>query len=275
MNRLQAKEHELLRNFIQICERLGLSYYLVCGSALGAVKYGGFIPWDDDIDVGLPREDYEVFIAKAQPMLPKHIFLQNYHTDRHYPQIYSKLRDSNTTYIETSASKLDIHHGIYIDIFPLDGYPKSKCAQMRLELRKSVYHRLMAAAYLPDRWWKSALYLPLRLLGFHRRTAKTAAKYERLVSQYSTADSLIWCNHGNGRGRREYAERSQYGDGKEAVFEGLTVKIPEQINAYLTQKYGDWRAELPECQKVGHHYYTMLDTEKPYTEYIGFKGKRR
>ena len=120
MTPLQQKELELLTLFIQICSQLELRYYLVCGTALGAVKYGGFIPWDDDVDVSMPREDYEVFLQKAPALLPEHVFLQNYRTDPAFPQIFSKLRNSNTTYIEKSAGKLPINHGIYIDIFPLD-----------------------------------------------------------------------------------------------------------------------------------------------------------
>ena len=76
MNELQQKEFELLKCFIEICEKLGLTYYLVCGSALGAVKYKGFIPWDDDVDVALPREDYEIFCSKAGNCCPKAFFFK-------------------------------------------------------------------------------------------------------------------------------------------------------------------------------------------------------
>lgn len=95
MNDLQKCELELLKYFIDICNKLNLRYYLVCGSALGAVKYGGFIPWDDDVDVALPRPDYEMFIKNAQRMLPSHVFLQNSMTDPQFPLIFSKLRNSN------------------------------------------------------------------------------------------------------------------------------------------------------------------------------------
>ena len=112
--------------FVQICDRLQMEYFMLCGSALGAIKYGGFIPWDDDIDVGLYREDYERFCKEAPMLLPKKFFLQNYASDPDFPAIYSKLRDSSTTSIEKSVAKLPINHGISIDIFPLDGYPKKK-----------------------------------------------------------------------------------------------------------------------------------------------------
>ena len=121
MTDLQQTEFEILKEYIAVCERLKLRYYLVCGSCLGAVKYSGFIPWDDDIDVAMPREDYRVFCEKAPLLLPEHLFLQTNESDRNYPNIFAKLRDSRTTYIEKGMAELDIHHGVYIDVFPLDG----------------------------------------------------------------------------------------------------------------------------------------------------------
>lgn len=90
MNELQQAEFALLKAFDQVCAKLGLKYFLVCGSALGAAKYRGFIPWDDDIDVALYREDYEIFCAHAAALLPEHLFVQNDRTDPAFPAIYSK-----------------------------------------------------------------------------------------------------------------------------------------------------------------------------------------
>ena len=90
MNAIQKKVFQLFKMFVQICDRLQMEYFMLCGSALGAIKYGGFIPWDDDIDVGLYREDYERFCKEAPMLLPKKFFLQNYASDPDFPAIYSK-----------------------------------------------------------------------------------------------------------------------------------------------------------------------------------------
>lgn len=268
MNDLQKKELEILKVFIEICEKLNLRYFLVCGSALGAVKYGGFIPWDDDLDVGMYREDYEIFLEKAPDLLPKHLFLQNYKTDPAFPQIFSKLRDSRTTYIEKSVAHLNMHHGIYIDLFPLDGYPLDKKTQNALERKKTKYKRQLASACVVDRTLKSKVMCGYnRLLGYHKRTHTIAHKYETLVRQYPINISKLICNHGNWQGKLEYAPKKQYGNGMLVNFEDITVWIPELFDEYLTQKYGDWRADLPEDEKVGHHYYEIYDIDTSFSYY--------
>ena len=96
MEELRKVQIEMLQTFKDICDRHDLTWFCVCGTALGAVKYGGFIPWDDDLDVALPREDYEKFLKIAPKYLPEHMFVQNYKTDKRCPHPFSKLRNSNT-----------------------------------------------------------------------------------------------------------------------------------------------------------------------------------
>lgn len=271
MTELQKIEFNLLCNFVDICEKLGLRYFLVCGTALGAVKYNGFIPWDDDIDVALVREDYEIFCREAQAMLPEYCFVQTYKTDPAFPSFYCKLRDSRTTFIEKTAAHLKMNHGVYIDVFPLDGYPRDAKQVKSLELKKKLLKLRLGCAFSRDGGvsLKAKLFFGAeRMLGFHKRTAATASKLEKLISRWSCDDSELWCNHGNWQGRLEYAPREQYGDGVWAEFEGLKVRVPERYDEYLTQKYGDWRADLPEDQQVGHHYHEVCDLSKHYTEYL-------
>lgn len=272
MNELQQTEFELLKEFDRVCAELKLPYFLVCGTALGAVKYSGFIPWDDDIDVAMYREDYERFCREAPPLLPGHLFLQNFRSDPAFPQIFSKLRNSNTAYIEKTAAKLPINHGVFLDIFPLDGYPMGRIAQKWLELWKRLYGSMLLAAFdVPD----AGLQKLWRRLGLTKKTAKTAAALDRLIRRYPAAGSRVICNHGNWQGTLEYAPRWHYGKGIEANFEGLPVRIPEHYHEYLTQKYGDYTQDLPKEQQMGHHGYEILDCEKPYTMYIANQVEKK
>lgn len=270
MTELQEKELELLKIFIRLCDALGLTYYLVCGTALGAVKYQGFIPWDDDVDVAMPRGDYEAFLKKAPRLLPEGIFLQNYRTDPAFPQIFSKLRNSGTTYIEKSSAALPINHGIYIDIFPLDGYPEDPKVRKKLEWKKKLYLQILGTAFAepaPASIKSRVIYRAKRLLGLQHCTASVARHYERMISSYPLAGSPRWCNHGSWQGALEYAPSVQYGGGTMGLFEGLPVRLPEQYHAYLTQKYGDYTLDPPDEERVGHHYFEVCDCERPYTLY--------
>ena len=275
MTELQKSEFEILRLFVDVCVHLRLDYYLVCGSALGAAKYGGFIPWDDDIDVALPRKDYEVFLKEAPALLPSWCFVQNYRTDPKFPLLGTKLRDSRTTFIDFMCGKLDINHGVFIDVFPLDGYNYSKkndaeLAKMRRRFDAArrvnlTYCRFSRSNILS---YATMYYVMSRLFGLYGDTADSVRRFESFVSSFNAGDAEIWCNHANSSSPLEFAPREQYGNGIWTTFEGLNVRIPEKYDAYLTQKYGDWRADLPREQQVGHHYADVIDLKRPYTDYI-------
>lgn len=278
MTELQKRQFELLKAVDDICNRLEIKYFLVCGSALGAVKYGGFIPWDDDIDIALFREDYEKFISKAPNLLREGLFLQNWHSEKYYLQVFSKLRDSNSTYIESSVSMYPINHGVFIDIFPLDEYPEGRFSQGILEIKKQYYYQRLLAFFNIERSLKGRIIRSFfSFFNDTEKIQKYVHKYENSLTKYRGKHSDIICNHGNWQGKLEYTPRAQYGDGAWVEFEGLKVRVPEKFHEYLTQKYGDWRAELPKDQQVGHHFYEICDLNRPYTDYLeGLpKGKVR
>ncbi len=269
MNELQQTELDILKATVDVIEQLGLRYYAVCGTALGAVKYGGFIPWDDDVDIALPREDYSVFCEKAQSLLPKYLFLQNHHTDPDYPLMFAKIRDSRTTFIETSIAKRKINHGVYIDVFPLDGYPTEKEDIEKFEKAKYRFKLISLSCFkLKQSARVEALLCAMRFFRVHKRMVKRIDRFEKEMTRWGTEDSELWCNHGNWQGKREYAPKEQYGDGVFADFEGIKLRVPEKYDDYFTQKYGDWRSEPPEEMKKAHHYCDVCDCKQPYTEYI-------
>jgi len=265
MNQLQQKEYELLKVFIDICDKLKLNYFVVCGTALGAVKYNGFIPWDDDVDVALFRKDYEEFVKWAPELLPPHLFLQNYKSDPKFPQLFSKLRDSNTTYIEKSVAHLDMHHGVYIDIFPLDGYPLEEDKQESLEAGKIKIQKKLSCVYEIERSPREQVgCFVRRMLGYHNKTKELLNQLDEIISNSPIREEAMVCNHGNWQGKLEYAPYEQYGNGTIVQFEGIKVRVPEKYEEYLTQKYGEWKKELPIEKQKGHHYYEVMDLNKPY-----------
>lgn len=263
MNEIQKELIKILEAVQQVCDDLGLTYYLVNGTALGARKYGGFIPWDDDIDIAMPRKDYDVFCAKAQERLPEHLFLQNYKTDRRFPLLYSKIRNSNTTFIESGVQHFDMNHGIYIDVFPLDGYPERRLSRWRMCCMMKVFSWMQFCGFDgPDSIHKFFL----RKMGFHKRTAKTLANMEKTIRRFEHYTNIS-CDYADRQGRG-CIPWDYYGDGQIVKFEHLHIKIPSQIDAYLTYKYGDWRAELPCEQQVSHHKAVVCDLNRSYLTYV-------
>lgn len=268
MNDLQKAEFDLFKCFVDICEKLHLNYFMLEGSALGAARHGGFIPWDDDLDVGMYREDYNKFIEQAQALLPEGLFLQNYKTDSEFPLAFSKLRNSNTTYIEKLLKKYNINHGIYIDIFVLDGYPTNRVQQKLMEYRKSDFIIKRNCGTKMKRTFKGIVYAwLLRRLGYHKRLLKTMEKRDAYVSKYPVQGSLIICNHGSPYGKKDYILAKYYGDGTDAVFEGMKVRVPADVDGYLTSLYGDWRTPPDLDKRDPRHPYEILDFERPYTYY--------
>lgn len=267
MNEVQKVVFDMFEQFVNVCNRLGLKYYLVNGSALGAKKYGGFIAWDDDMDVAMPRSDYEVFLSKAQDLLPEEIFVQNYRTDPAFPFMYTKLRNSNTTFIETSVKALKMNHGVYMDIFPLDGYiPDSSVKSKIKKLKIKVLHWFHFCA-LDD---KSSCKIRirnfvLRMFGFHKRTAQSLRIIEQMVSN-SDENTEYLCNYSDRQGKGCIL-REWYGNGAKAKFEGIDVMIPENFESYFTKKYGEWCADLPANEQKSHHKALICDVSKPYKEY--------
>lgn len=254
MNTVQKRSFELLCTFTEICEKLGLEYFLVCGSALGAIKYGGFIPWDDDVDVAMKRDDYERFCREAPKFLPEHMVLQNMHSNEAFPLLMTKLVNIDTALIEKNFLQLPIHHGIFLDIFPLDGYPEGKMRQEWFEIKKWTYNKLRCVAYL----------FGYRVFGLNR----IMVRYERMLKKYKCGSAGLICNYANWQGKLDYSPVEEYGNGTWSTFEGLTVWIPENYDSYFTRKYGDWRQELPEEKQVSHHDFLVCDPSCSYRHYL-------
>lgn len=116
LDKLKLIELDILNETISVCKKLNIRYYVLGGTLLGAVRHKGFIPWDDDIDIGMLRSDYDVFVEKAPQYLSKHLFLQTHKTDPQFFHGFAKIRNSDTIFIETVCKTKKMNHGIYSTI---------------------------------------------------------------------------------------------------------------------------------------------------------------
>ena len=264
---------EMLMEFVKICDRHNLQYFMLGGSCLGAVRHKGFIPWDDDIDVGMPREDYEKFIEIATKEVPEHMFVQTHESDPEYLLDFAKLRNSNTTFIESAVQKWKINHGIYIDIFPLDGFTENKLSRFIFLKKKMLYFVAMGKHfYFGEESNKIKRSYKNRILhfvvGIYSDLEKTYAKRKKLYCKYSYERANIIANHNGAWGEREIVPKSYFGNGTKGIFENIEVTLPENYDGYLSALYGDYMTPPPPEKQVGHHNYVVLDTERSYRYYV-------
>lgn len=266
--RLREIELDLLKEFIRVCDALNLSYFAVEGTLLGAVRHGGFIPWDDDIDVGMLRKDYEIFLQKAPDLLNKEFFLQTNQSDPDYLQIFAKLRRNDTAFVETTVKDLNIHHGVYIDIFPFDFFPEGKGNQMRYSFKNLMYrYRVRYSYYIPEDHTFSLKNIVRRgIYGFsllYAMDEKTAI--QKQIDMHKNVKPSLWLvNSGGPWGNREKAPISVFTDLILMKFEGIKIQVPRDFDTYLSNTYGDYRQLPPVSQQVPHHYISYLSFDESY-----------
>lgn len=266
LEKLKRLQLEILKDYIRICEKYNLRYYIIGGSCIGALRHGGFIPWDDDIDVGMPRPDYERFLEVALSELPEHLFLQCDKTDPEYPMGFAKIRNSNTTFIESSVAHLKINHGIYFDIFPLDGF----CGKPLFKLRMKIYSLCVQKIYKVKIERNVLLQLILNMVSWLVPDYRKARdKMNKLASSCKYEEHDTVASYFGAWGKKEkFPRRECFGHGSVGTFEGIPVMLPENPDIYCKQLYGNYMQLPPEEKRVSHHFCDVIDLERPYTDYF-------
>lgn len=253
---IQSIELNILRTFIDICTRYHLRYFLVGGSLLGAVRHHGFIPWDDDIDVGMLRQDYERFLQIAQQEFNgSPLFLQTPYTDKNYAFAFAKILDLRYD-IKERMNYNEAQNGIFIDIFPFDQIPESSWArtkqvmrfkwttmQLLLKLKYRPYeshHKLGGVSYKKQ---EEALQLKAnrdwQMQRFNDVRAPKSTLCKNLSSQYNYDKELITT------AALEQLQPMQ--------FEDMQVMVPKSYDEILRNLYGDYLKLPPVSERISKH----------------------
>lgn len=253
---LQECELEILEEFVCTCKKHGLCFFLAGGTLLGAARHGGFIPWDDDIDIAMPREDYDRLAELAPAVLQTRYFYQNPDTDPHYFLSYAKIRKNGTEVYEERFENAKFHKGVFIDIFPLDFCPKPGvlCHLLFNVLAVMNYRAqiLSGEDYTPYKEWSGKVgYHLLKLL-----PANTLLKARRgllkLSKRLSRGDYVA--SYAGAYGYyKEVSPWAWFQNTADLQFEGSTLPAPEGADHILRQSYGDSYMELPpENERIRH-----------------------
>lgn len=265
-----------LQQFITLCEEHRLTYYCVGGTAIGAVRHQGLIPWDDDIDVAMPRPDYDRFLE-----LCKRQDLGDYELAtperKGYPCHFAKLCDRRTTLIE----KRDVPcvYGLYIDIFPIDGTAPDMAEAKRLlrkykqwnnkldaALTRHTLRQYLVLALKPKEWGRMAVQTAAVIIGRERVRRYIIHRLDSMARLYDYTTATLVANYDGAYREREIFPKAWTDTLCDKPFEHLTVKLPGNYDAYLKNIYTDYMQLPPEEQRVCHHLHDYLDLNKRVTE---------
>ena len=227
----------------RLCAEHKIEYFVLYGTLLGAVRHGGFIPWDDDVDLGMMRCDYDRFLAAAEAGLDSRYFIQTHRTDMGYPLSFAKVRVNGTVFRERGFAEAAFHEGVYVDIFPLDRTPKSRWARavhglvLRLlktaALSRSDYLRLPGLA-------RHVVYSILGVLARPFGLGAIMGLQERVSGVFNGRCSDWLVSNGGPYGyARETVAASLFAERKRFPFEGRLLPGPLGWDDYLRHMYGD------------------------------------
>lgn len=259
---LQRKIIGNLEAIDAVCREHGLRYYLWAGTMLGAVRHKGFIPWDDDMDICMPRPDYEQLISHWREWLPQPYEVIAPETDPTYPYPFAKIEDASTTVLERPDFKF--LEGVYIDVFPIDGAPTDE------QKRKSHFKRYKFWRHLlflrgrdpfkhgkgPRSWFPWLLHKVYSLEGLQNKVKGYMTKYPYDASDYV-------CDYDDGL--RGVIEKRILGTPQVYPFEDKQFLGVEHYDEYLSNKYGDYMQLPPKEKQIQHHFF-RLDLNRPYKQ---------
>ncbi len=260
---------ELLQKFIEVCQRYNLRYWVCGGTLLGAVRHKGFIPWDDDIDVSMMREDYDRLQAVAAEAFQPPFFYQTAYTDKDYYRSHGQLRMDGTAAIRPSDCFQPYHQGIFMDVFPIDGIPDDE-ARVDDALRKArrILRFLKAKntnIFLSGRWG-----LVFRKWKARREVARCGwanifREAEDLYRQFPVVEVDV-VSELSTTGRDFPIEKSIYDETVLFDFEDVKVAVPVGWDKYLRAHYGD--NYMTPMRVPTQHGGLVIDTQRDYREVL-------
>lgn len=258
---------KILCEFDRICQKHGIKYFLGGGTLLGAVRHGGMIPWDDDMDVMMLRPDYEKFLTVVDDELDKSMFFQSSGTDPQYHSIFTKIRLNDTKFVTKFSSRFNkMHQGIFIDIFVHD-----KTSDIPVFQKLHVFRTLFARSMVFHKWEQS----PMHFYGKLKLICRLATAYikrhdfdvleshqDKIIQKYNKKKTKYFYD-GTGEHLRhgafpaKWLSKTEYTD-----FNGRQFPIPYESEAYLKYSYGDYKKWITASLRKAGHDIVQVDFGK-------------
>ena len=256
LRHLQLTILNIMRDVDELCKKHNIPYYLIGGSALGAVRHNGFIPWDDDLDIAIREADYRRFVSLAKRELdPKKYYVQEGLAD--WPMYFSKIKLKGTYVKEIGGSVFDDwKSGIFLDVFKLDNTPNKKFLQM-IQYALAKYFtsfQLAQRKYHSSSFKKKVIVMlsyPLKISALRKYLIKYVDHWNKSDTNY------LGFFYSRTTFKTSIMERQIYGIPKRVPFENLQLPIPEHYHEYLTHMFGDYMKLPPVEQRQGLHMISI------------------
>ena len=259
---VQVHVLDLLKQLVALFEEEHISYYILGGTMLGAVRHKGFIPWDDDVDIGIERQDYERFLKVCAKKLPEHLKIRTYKDESYHHYYYARLVDTRY-HIRRMGSIKERQEELWIDLFPLDGMPDGKLAtafhKSRLLTTRLMYHMSTFDKVNVKRPGRPLLdrmiikFLLVTHLGASWDSEALLDKIDKLLKKYPVETSDYVFNFmGSTHAFREIFSKECFGKKTLYPFEDLMLVGPKDYHQYLSKLYGDYMKLPPENERNVH-----------------------
>lgn len=265
LKKLQGVQLEIVKEFDKICRENNLKYHIFSGTMIGAVRHKGFIPWDDDLDVSMLRDDYEKFLQIASDKLSNKYFLQNYKTDKNFVHSFTRLQKNETILMQGAWQHINMSHKIFIDIFPMD-YVEPSTIKGKLQFKLLFAFKKIKAN---------------RRTNYARFELNNSIRIKKLVqlftkmlpmSFYNDIETkiakMLYKNKTDMVTLLTDGEKEIYYDcmtpveffsmNKRFEFEGISLLGPEEYDSILTRQYGDYMSLPKKEDRVPHHNIIKL-----------------
>lgn len=269
LRKLQLTELKCLDEVKRICELHNLKYFLIAGTLIGAIRHKGFIPWDDDIDIGMMRDDYEKFLEYCKTDLNiDEFFLQTPETEKDSADFeLARIRLNNTKFIETHRKDLQIHHGIFVEVFPYDDLPES---QLRCLLYSDSFRILKKAVGIRMGYRYKAKNLLNRFIIYFMAFCTKIIPLEKMKKimnnyhlKYQNPNSkYVFLIAGGTSYKEERHLRTTVTELSQAEFEGKLYPIPKNYHEFLSEQYGDYMTPPPIEKQVNQCLVEEIDFGK-------------
>lgn len=258
VDKLKDTQLEILNYVVEICETNNISYFLYFGSLLGAIRHNGYIPWDDDLDISCIREDYDrlVDLLIRNQTVNNRFYIQDLRTDPYSPVCHTKIRMNNTECIEKNIVSEEQHKGIFIDIFPLDGYKPGVYSYLVSTLIRLLYS-VRGDKLFPQKKHSIRFYLTYPIahfqIGFYNKWINRLMK--SLDTRYSNYLTCYICRYNANKSYicKEWVDKTAI-----SAFENNRYCVPSDYYSVLKSLYGDGFMDLPPLdERITHEYQSV------------------